>query len=46
MSSYCLVQFALHASNQASKLHTYKHNTIISEVDHGTVYTIPDGVVN
>ena len=45
MSSYCLVQFALHASNQASKLHMYNHNTIATEEDHGTVYTMPNGVV-
>ena len=36
MSSYCPVQFALHASKQVSKLHMYKHNTITTEEDHGT----------
>ena len=45
MSSYCLVQFVLHAGKRVSKLHMYKHSTITTEEDHGTVYTMPNGVV-
>ena len=38
MSSYCLVQFALLmlASELASYICIYKHNTIATEEDHGT----------
>ena len=46
MSSYCLVQFALHASKRVSKLQMYNHNTIINEEDHGTEYTMPDRMID
>ena len=34
-----------HASNQAGKLHVYNPNTIATEEDHSTVYTMPDGMI-
>ena len=47
MSSYCLVQIVLLmlATKLASYVHMYNHNTIATEEDYGTVYTMPDGEV-
>ena len=47
MSSYCLVQFVLLvlASELASYIIMYNCNTNATEEDHGTVYAMPDGMI-